>query len=162
MGGQGNDGLAREIIDANVYMTLATADADGRPWVTPVFFAHAGYREFFWISSPDARHSLNVAARPEASLVLFDSTVPVGSAAAVYVTATVDQLTEAEIEAGLAVYPGPPERGARRIAPEEVQGAGLFRLYRATATEHWILCPSEVRPCPEHGVSLDHRAAVTP
>lgn len=162
MGGDGNDGLARDIIDANIYMTLATADADGHPWVTPVFFAHAGYREFFWISSPDAQHSLNVAARPEASLVLFDSTVPVGSASAVYVAATVDQLAEAEIEAGLEVYPGPPERGARPFAAEEVQGAGIFRLYRATATQHWILCPSKERPCPEHGVSLDHRAAVSP
>jgi predicted pyridoxine 5'-phosphate oxidase superfamily flavin-nucleotide-binding protein len=30
---------ARRIIDANSYATLATADADGRPWATPVWFA---------------------------------------------------------------------------------------------------------------------------
>jgi Pyridoxamine 5'-phosphate oxidase len=28
--------VAREIIDANRYMTLATADGDGRPWAAPV------------------------------------------------------------------------------------------------------------------------------
>jgi hypothetical protein len=31
---------AKEIIDANRYMTLATADAQGTPWASPVWFAH--------------------------------------------------------------------------------------------------------------------------
>jgi hypothetical protein len=26
---------ARRIVDANMYMTLATADDDGRPWASP-------------------------------------------------------------------------------------------------------------------------------
>ena len=29
--------MAREIIDANLFMTLATADSDGRPWASPVY-----------------------------------------------------------------------------------------------------------------------------
>jgi hypothetical protein len=37
---------ARRIIDANSYMTLGTADADGRPWATPVWFAPDGYTDF--------------------------------------------------------------------------------------------------------------------
>ena len=28
--------LARGIADTNLYMTLATADRDGRPWASPV------------------------------------------------------------------------------------------------------------------------------
>lgn len=28
-------------------MTLATADVSGRPWASPVWYAQAGYREFF-------------------------------------------------------------------------------------------------------------------
>jgi nitroimidazol reductase NimA-like FMN-containing flavoprotein (pyridoxamine 5'-phosphate oxidase superfamily) len=31
--------LATEIIDANRYLTLATADGDGRPWAAPVWYA---------------------------------------------------------------------------------------------------------------------------
>ena len=49
--------IARAIIDAGRYMTLATADADGLPWASPVWFAPAGYREFFWVSDPEARHT---------------------------------------------------------------------------------------------------------
>src|SRR5215475_3138798 len=63
------------IIDANVYLTLGTADSDGHPWTSPVFFADAGIREFYWISETDAQHSRNLAQRPDVSIVIFDSTV---------------------------------------------------------------------------------------
>jgi hypothetical protein len=49
--------VARTIIDTNWYMALGTADETGRPWVSPVYYASAGYTEFFWVSSPEARHS---------------------------------------------------------------------------------------------------------
>jgi nitroimidazol reductase NimA-like FMN-containing flavoprotein (pyridoxamine 5'-phosphate oxidase superfamily) len=60
----------RAIIDANQYMTLATADADGTPWGSPVWYATDDYREFFWVASPDARHSHNLAIRPEIAFLL--------------------------------------------------------------------------------------------
>ncbi|GAA5010516.1 pyridoxamine 5'-phosphate oxidase family protein [Actinopolymorpha pittospori] len=46
---------ARAIIDANLYLILGTADPDGRPWTSPVYFAPAGDREFYWLSATDAR-----------------------------------------------------------------------------------------------------------
>jgi nitroimidazol reductase NimA-like FMN-containing flavoprotein (pyridoxamine 5'-phosphate oxidase superfamily) len=73
-----NDGdpelVLRAVVDANAYMTLATADADGRPWASPVWFAHEGYGEFFWVSRPDTRHSRNLVTRPSVAIVIFDST----------------------------------------------------------------------------------------
>ncbi|HKH39752.1 MAG TPA: pyridoxamine 5'-phosphate oxidase family protein [Rubrobacter sp.] len=64
--------LARSIVDSKLYATLATADAEGRPWASPVWFAHDGYRDFFWVSRPEARHSRNVAARASARGLRFD------------------------------------------------------------------------------------------
>ena len=81
------DAVARAVFAGNRYMTLGTADEHGHPWVTPVWFAREGYDELFWVSSPQARHSRNLAARPQMSIVVFDSQVPVGSAAAVYMLA---------------------------------------------------------------------------
>jgi pyridoxine/pyridoxamine 5'-phosphate oxidase len=144
--------IAKAIVDANVYMTLGTADADGRPWVSPVFFAAADYSDYYWISSPDARHSRNIAVRPQVSIVVFDSRIPVGTGQAVYMEATVEQLAGADVTAGLEIYPGGPERGARTISPDELRPPGPYRLYRARATQHWILDPSS-RP--------DRRTAVT-
>ena len=71
--------IATGIIDANHYMTLGTADADGRPWVSPVYYAAEGYAELFWVSCPDVTHSLNLAARPDLSIVIYDSRLPVGA-----------------------------------------------------------------------------------
>jgi nitroimidazol reductase NimA-like FMN-containing flavoprotein (pyridoxamine 5'-phosphate oxidase superfamily) len=71
--------FARAIIESNLYMTLGTADDAGRPWVSPVYYAPAGYGEFFWVSSPEAKHSLNLAGRPEVSIVIFDSGASIGT-----------------------------------------------------------------------------------
>jgi predicted pyridoxine 5'-phosphate oxidase superfamily flavin-nucleotide-binding protein len=63
----------RDIIEASRYLVLATADAAGRPWSSPVYFAHIGFTEFFWVSSPDVTHSRNIAVRPEVGIAIFDS-----------------------------------------------------------------------------------------
>lgn len=38
-----------------------------------------------------------------------------------------------------------------------------YRMYRATVTEAFVLCPQEPRtPCPLHSIAADHRTQVTP
>ena len=59
--------VAREIVDANRYMTLATADGDGRPWAAPVWYAHQGYTHLFWVSRPEARQAALRLYRARAS-----------------------------------------------------------------------------------------------
>src|SRR5215216_651310 len=95
---------AQELIDRHRYLTLATADAAGRPWASPVWYAHDGYRTFLWVSRPDARHSANIAERPEVGIVIFDSTVPVGGAAAVYAEAVAEEVDAAQREAAIATF----------------------------------------------------------
>jgi nitroimidazol reductase NimA-like FMN-containing flavoprotein (pyridoxamine 5'-phosphate oxidase superfamily) len=130
----------RAVIDANKYMTLGTADEDGRPWVSPVWFAHAGYREFFWVSSPQVRHSRNLAARPELAIVIFDSRVPESSAEAVYISATAEQLADEELERGIEVYTRKSEAGGLpHWLRADVEGSAKHRLYRAVASEHYSL-----------------------
>ena len=131
---------ARAVIDANTYMTLGTADEDGRPWVSPVWFAHAGYREFFWVSSPQVRHSRNLAARPELAIVIYDSQVPESSAEAVYISATAEQLADEELERGIEVFARKSEAdGLRPWSRADVEGSAKHRLYRAVASEHYSL-----------------------
>jgi nitroimidazol reductase NimA-like FMN-containing flavoprotein (pyridoxamine 5'-phosphate oxidase superfamily) len=89
MSGQQDLGaLARSIIDSNMYMTLGTADGTGRLRVSPVYYAYAGYTEFYWVSSPEATHSRNIAARPQIAIVVFDSRAQVGTGQGVYMTAS--------------------------------------------------------------------------
>jgi pyridoxine/pyridoxamine 5'-phosphate oxidase len=128
------------VIDSNRYMTLATADESGRPWVSPVWFAHSSYREFLWVSSPDARHSRNLEARPEVSIVIFDSQVSPGDAEAVYVSARAEELTGEDLESGIEVFSQKSEAdGLPAYSRADVQEPAQLRLYRAVATEHFAL-----------------------
>jgi nitroimidazol reductase NimA-like FMN-containing flavoprotein (pyridoxamine 5'-phosphate oxidase superfamily) len=88
--------IASAIIDSNLYMLLGTADETGQPWVSPVYYVSADYREFYWVSSPETRHSRNIAARPQISVVIFDSQMPINTGQAVYMSAVAEMLTDVD------------------------------------------------------------------
>lgn len=152
---------ARELLDANAYLTLGTADAAGRPWVSPVYMAAEGVQRFYWVSDIDARHSLNLAERPAVSLVVFDSSVRPYHGRAVYAIGEAGEVSGDALDHALTVYPGPASRGATPVTREDVTADSPYRLYLATASEVWVLCPREPRmPCALHGLAKDHRARV--
>jgi len=134
--------VARQVLDAGRYLVLATADADGRPWPTPVWFAREG-REFCWLSRPQARHSANVAARADVGFVVFETPVPTdGRTRAVYAEAIAGEVPEADRERCIAVL----DQRARAqglggfTAADVVAPAGL-RLYRAVVSQFFVLHP---------------------
>jgi uncharacterized protein YhbP (UPF0306 family) len=153
---------ARAIIDAIRYVTLGTVDPDGRPWTSPVYFAPAGDREFLWMSATDARHTRNLAERPQVSMVVFDSTVAPYHGRAVYAVGDARQLSGGDLDRALGSYPRRGSPDATPVTREEVTGPSPYRLYLATASDMWVLCPREPRqPCPLHGLAKDHRVRVT-
>src|ERR1051325_53794 len=135
------EAMARAIIDGNSYMTLGTADADGLPWASPVWYAPASYREFFWVSKPGARHSQNIAARPEVGIVIFDSTVPISTGKAVYMAARAEQVTAPdEIDRGMAVFSRRSlDQGGREWTADDVGPTARLRVYRALASGQFVL-----------------------
>src|SRR5215207_8180419 len=143
---QARAALARQIIDVNLYMTLATADQDGRPWASPVYYAVAGYREFVWVSDPEATHSRNLAVRPQLAIVIFDSTQPINTGRGVYMEAVAERVAEEDVDRALELF---SERSVRHggelwtrehLAPHTALG-----LYRATASGHSLLGPGVPR-----------------
>jgi pyridoxine/pyridoxamine 5'-phosphate oxidase len=144
--------VAREIIDSNQYMTLATADADGSPWASPVWFAHEDYTRLLWVSKPDARHSRNLSARAQAGIVIFDSTVPMGGARAVYLEATAKLLEEADAVRDIAVFSRRSrELGGPEWSVEEIRPPAPLRLYGASALAHYVLGPNDERSAVSFG-----------
>jgi nitroimidazol reductase NimA-like FMN-containing flavoprotein (pyridoxamine 5'-phosphate oxidase superfamily) len=139
--------LARSIIEANRFMTLATADADGLPWASPVWYAPKEHREFFWVSSPDARHSRNLVARPEVAIVIFDSHLA-GGWESLYMSAVAEEV--ADVDGAIAIYSRRSEaQGLPAWTRENVVSPARHRLYRAAASEHFVLD------------GLDHRRLVS-
>jgi len=129
---------ARRIVAANSYLTLATVDADGHPWVSPVYFTPDGSGRFLWVSSPTARHSRNLAERPDVALVVFDSTVAIGRGEAVYVEAQARLVAEADLDRSTAVFASRSEELAGYTA-DEVRPPAELRLYEAVAAEASVL-----------------------
>lgn len=131
---------AKEIIDANLYMVLGTADQTGLPWATPVYFAVSDdYREFFWVSSPNATHSRNIVVRPEVGIVIFSSQVPISTGQGVYMRASAARVAEADLEEGLVIFSQRSLSHGGRAFTEEDVGGDAMDMYRATASDYSML-----------------------
>jgi Pyridoxamine 5'-phosphate oxidase len=146
------------VIDANHYMTVATQDPDGRPRVSPVYYTAARYTDFYWLSSPRAHHSRNLAERPDVAIVIFDSTAAVGAGEAVYLSATARAIRDDELEA-VTSEAFRTTAGARRFAPDELRGGTPLRLYVASATSCELHVPGRH---PVHGRGVDTRQPADP
>jgi nitroimidazol reductase NimA-like FMN-containing flavoprotein (pyridoxamine 5'-phosphate oxidase superfamily) len=135
--------IARSIVDANRFMALGTADGGGSPWVSPVWYAPADYREFFWVSRPGARHSRNLAERPEVAIVIFDSH-EAGGWTALYMGGVGEEVED--VDAGVETFSRRSvEQGLRPWTRDEVVSPAQFRLYRATPSECFVLDPHDQR-----------------
>lgn len=142
----------RDIVEANQYLVLATADAGGRPWSSPVYFAHLDLTRFFWVSSPDVTHSRNIAVRPEVAIAVFDSRARIGTGQGVYMSGVARLVDDGDGDGGIAAFSRRSvAHGGHEWTSDDVRpGAGL-RLYEATVDAHWILA-KDGKP--------DHRVAV--
>jgi hypothetical protein len=135
-----------DLIASNRYMTVATADAQGAPWISPVWFAPWGDERLLWVSDPEARHSRNIAARPEIAIVVFDSTVAVGAAEALYLEATAEQLAGSELDGGIAAFAAHSVSGGLAAwSLQDVTAPAKHRLYCAFVRRAWTLGPGDER-----------------
>ena len=132
--------VATEIIDRSLYMVIATADPSGQPWASPVYFAHSAYREYFWVSEPEATHSINLRDRREVGIVIFDSSVPIGKGQGVYMLGVARELPAHEAAEGIEVF---SKRSAGHDGAEwtldDVSPPARHRLYQATAEARYVL-----------------------
>jgi hypothetical protein len=69
------------------------------------------------------------------------------------------ELTGDELEPGLEVFDRVSREDiGREWELDDVQGSALVRLYRATASEHWVLIPGRD---PERGSGVDRSEQVS-
>jgi hypothetical protein len=147
------------------FMTLATADDDGVPWVSPVEFACDEDLRFYWFSPIDTRHSQNVRANPQAALSIYDCTyVPLeGHPTALYGEGPVEEFRQSELEAalpGLQRWISWRDAGRRtpRPRPRDRSGEGSpWRVYRLRPAHLFALHREDH---PEHGALASWRVPV--
>ena len=133
----------RSVLDANRFMTLATADEQGTPWVTPVWFASPDGQRFLWVSRPTTRHSRNIALRPDVAIVIYDSRTTPAERQAVYVEARAGEIAHDHLDQGIETFSRESmAQGLAEWEREDVTPPGRFRLYQATAEACFILADS--------------------
>ena len=103
-----------------------------------VFFASLDPHTLCWVSSPNSRHSRNIASRPGIAITVFDSTVEVGRGEAAYFDAEAAAATPDEAEAGLrALNRRLPEQ--TRLSSADLRPAGALVVYRAELRRRHLL-----------------------
>lgn len=126
---------ARHIIEKNKYMIVATSDKKGRPWAAPVFFAFDNKYTFYFLSAVDSKHAENIKENPNVSIVIFDSTSPVGLSDGVQMEAKVSLVGEKDISKVIKTYcdrlfPDSSIPATQRYQPDEYMGASEFRFFK--------------------------------
>jgi uncharacterized protein YhbP (UPF0306 family) len=128
---------AKEIIEEILYITIATASKDGKPWNSPVYSAYDKNYNFFWASAIDAKHSQNIHENSQVALVIYNSKAPAGTGEGVYIQAKAYQLTnEKEIDHALKhleerINHNPPP-------PSNFLGKMPRRVYKAVLEKAWM------------------------
>jgi hypothetical protein len=132
--------IAKAIVDRSLYMVVATADRSGQPWASPVYFAPEGYRDYYWVSRPEAQHSRNLVERREVGIAIFDSSVPINSGQGVYISGVAQELPAHECADPIRVFSARTEgHGGGGWSLEDVIEPAEQRLYKATAEAIYVL-----------------------
>jgi uncharacterized protein YhbP (UPF0306 family) len=146
------------LLASNRYLVLGTADETGQPWVTPVFFAARDHARLYWVSSPQSRHSRNIEARPEVAITVFDSTVAVGEAEAVYLVADAAAVRGAEWREALRVLNSQLPSN-KRLVEDDLAPDGSLTVYRGDPNAYYVLVRGGD---PDGGNEVDARLEVVP
>lgn len=98
--------LAKEIIEKNQYMTVASSDSKGKPWVSPVVYVQDKNHNLYFISLPDSMHSKNIVGNPNASVAIFDSHQNFGEGVGLQIEGTIEKVSLIKLPVVVGLYFG--------------------------------------------------------
>lgn len=125
------------LLENNRTMTIATADASGKPWVSPVFYSYDKDYNLYWVSDKNARHSKNVVARPQVSISIFGQVQSGEGLDGVFFDAeAVELLDKKEIEHAIKMITRFPQEDRFTIKDiNDVTDKACWRIYKARPKE---------------------------
>ena len=75
----------KQLVEENIYMTIATSSKSGNPWIANIFYAHDKNYNFYWYSPKDSLHSRYLEENPRIAISIFDSTAIGDNVDAIYI-----------------------------------------------------------------------------
>jgi general stress protein 26 len=127
----------KEILEKELYATIATSDLNCRPWNSPVYICFDEEYTFYWSSAKDSQHSLNIVDNENVFLVIFDSCAPWGEGEGVYIKARAREITDKdEISKAIELRFNRAGQGRQEVA--DFVGEAPRRMYKAVPQNFWI------------------------
>lgn len=139
--------LAREIVEGNQYLALATADEGKGGWVCVLCYAYDENFNFYFASTDSARHSKNILANKSVSFAIYDSRQKWGTGVGLQIEGVAEKVKGSELQKVTAVY------FSRKYPYGEVSGIfseefhkllqkKVYSFYRITPTRVWMNNPN--------------------
>lgn len=133
---------AKSILEHTIYATLATVDANGNPWNSPVYCVYDDSYNFYWASDMQSQHSQNIRANGKVFIVIYDSTAPWGTGTGVFIQAEAREVTDPE-EVAKACQLRMSRVPDAKQPTEDFLGDRPRRIYCATPQHMWTNEDSE-------------------
>ena len=135
---------ARRIIEQNIYLTLATSNNSGKPWIAPLYYAYDDKYNFFFVSAYDSLHVEHIKINPRVAIAIFDSHAPAGEGDGVQIEAQASLASLTELPHILYVYfrrrfPDEIERAKHHHLPTEYMGKNLFWFFKVVPVKVYTL-----------------------
>ncbi len=137
---------AESILFHNKYMVVSTSDGEGNPWGAVVFYVFDEKYNFYFLSAMDSLHAKNAMETHKVSLVIFDSTVPLGSYDEVQVEGKISAISGPELKKAIDLYckklfPGSTVPSTERYKPSDYGEGAEFRFFRVSILKAFTTGP---------------------
>jgi uncharacterized protein YhbP (UPF0306 family) len=99
-----NEQLAMRIIKENKFLSLATSDAAGNLWATPLSYCVDENLNFYFVTAMDSTHTEHILQNPNVAFSIFDSTRRVSDIDGIQAIGIVGQVEESRLARVCELY----------------------------------------------------------
>jgi len=125
-----------ELIEKIPYIDMASVTPEGMPWISPLWTVYDEESNFYWTSSPDSQHSINILNKDDVFITIYDSSVT-SDGWALYAFAEAYELKdETEIQKAINIFYKRKGKSPRPV--EDFINDAPRRMYKAVTTKFWI------------------------
>lgn len=126
----------KELIAEIPYIDISTVTPEGKPWSSPCWAAYDDDYNFYWTSSPEAQHSINIKSEPSIFFVIYNSSLT-KDGWGLYAQAKAYELeTVEDIERALKIFY--KRKGRTPLPADNFLGQSSKRMYKAIIEKAWI------------------------
>ena len=96
--------LTKEIIENNQYLALSTVGNDGKPWTCILAYSYDEDYNFYFVSLPTSKHSLNSESTKNVSFSIYNSTQGFGLGVGLQIEGIVNKVEKENVEEVENIY----------------------------------------------------------